>query len=102
MTDNRLKDFHDMFITPDELAERWRLTRGTLNNWRHQVQGPPYLKIRNQTIRYRVSDVLAYERDGMRGVSLERVVMAIESADCLTPILRKNLLKHIQRELKLK
>ena len=59
---------HDQGAEPDlltdaQLAQRWQLARGTLANQRSQGRGPAYLKICGR-VRYRLSDVEAYERAG--------------------------------------
>lgn len=33
------------FLTPKELATRWRLSEQTLANWRHGRKGPPFVRI---------------------------------------------------------
>lgn len=38
-------------LTPQQLADEWQLKRKTLDNWRSQKVGPPYLKI-NGVVRY--------------------------------------------------
>lgn len=38
-------------LTPEELAERWKMGRKTLANWRSARIGPPYIKV-NGSIRY--------------------------------------------------
>jgi hypothetical protein len=35
----------DAYLTPKELAHRWRLNHQTLANWRMAKAGPPYIKI---------------------------------------------------------
>jgi Helix-turn-helix domain len=42
------------------LAERWRLSTRTLEQWRWQGKGPKYLKIGGRVV-YRVEDVEAFE-----------------------------------------
>lgn len=48
-------------LTPAELAERWQCSSGHLANMRSAGVGPVYLKL-GSSIRYRVSDVQAYEQ----------------------------------------
>jgi hypothetical protein len=48
-------------LTPAELAERWQCSPGHLANMRSAGVGPVYLKL-GSSIRYRVSDVQAYEQ----------------------------------------
>lgn len=48
-----------------ELAERWRITTRTLDRWRVAETGPAWMRL-NGRIRYRVADVLAFERARLR------------------------------------
>lgn len=48
-----------------QLAERWHLSEGTLNQWRRYGKGPLYLKIGDKVL-YRLSDVEAYEAANVR------------------------------------
>ena len=50
----------DLF-TARELADRWNCSVGHLANLRSAGLGPAYLKI-GTAVRYRVSDLLAYEQ----------------------------------------
>jgi excisionase family DNA binding protein len=34
----------DSYLTPDEVAERMRITRGTLANWRSRGKGPKFIR----------------------------------------------------------
>jgi hypothetical protein len=54
---------HDL-LTDAQLAVRWQLSRGTLANQRSQGRGPAYLKLASR-IRYRLSDIEAYEQAGL-------------------------------------
>ena len=47
-------------ISQTELAQRWQLSESTLERWRAEGIGPPFLKLRGQ-VRYRDTDILAYE-----------------------------------------
>jgi Helix-turn-helix domain len=53
---------HDL-LTDAQLALRWQLSRGTLANQRSQGRGPAYLKLAGR-VRYRRSDIEAYEQAG--------------------------------------
>ena len=50
-------------LTDAQLAVRWQLSRGTLANQRSQGRGPAYLKLAGR-VRYRLSDIEAYEQAG--------------------------------------
>ena len=47
-----------------ELARRWKLSPRTLERFRYEKKGPPYVKIGGRVI-YRVSDIEAFEREGL-------------------------------------
>ena len=55
----------EKLLTPEELAERWKIAVGTLENWRDLGKGPLWLKIGGQA-RYRLADVLQYESEAER------------------------------------
>lgn len=44
-----------------QLARRWDTSQRTLQRWRSEGQGPPYIRI-GGSIRYLMADVLAYEQ----------------------------------------
>jgi hypothetical protein len=55
----------DQYITTAELAARWRMAIGSIRNMRTAGRGPKFVKIGHgwsAHVRYRLSDVLAYER----------------------------------------
>ena len=52
-------------MTQAELADRWRVTTRTLERWRVGGKGPAWLQL-NGSIRFRVEDVLAFERARLR------------------------------------
>ncbi len=47
-----------------ELARRWRLSPRTLERFRYERKGPPYIKIGGRVV-YRVADIETYERRGL-------------------------------------
>jgi hypothetical protein len=49
------------FLTPKELAQRWRLNHQTLANWRHKRQGPPFVRIGTRVL-YPMEGVQAFEK----------------------------------------
>jgi predicted DNA-binding transcriptional regulator AlpA len=54
-------------LTPEELAERERVSKATVRRWRAEGEGPPYERLTPQTIRYRLSEVERWERDRAQG-----------------------------------
>jgi hypothetical protein len=53
----------DRLLSPDDIAARWQIRLSSLANMRSRGRGPAFLKIGGR-IRYRWSDVAAYERAG--------------------------------------
>jgi len=56
----------DRPLTEIELAKRWGISPRTLQLWRRQGKGCPFITIGNHTIRYRMEDVLAYEQSNTK------------------------------------
>ncbi|MCB1489270.1 MAG: DNA-binding protein [Bauldia sp.] len=52
-------------LTESQLAERWQLSERTLIRWRVEAKGPAWLKL-NGRVRYRLEDVVAFERQRRR------------------------------------
>lgn len=55
----------DRYLSTAELAARWGVSTSTLRNWRQSGQGPAFFKpagARNSAVRYRLVDILAYEK----------------------------------------
>ena len=50
-----------VFLTMDEVAARWGISRRTLEGWRFRDIGPRARKLGN-LVRYHIEDVLAFER----------------------------------------
>lgn len=46
-------------VSPDDAAERLGVQRGTLDNWRWNGAGPPFIKVGGR-VRYRLSDLAAW------------------------------------------
>jgi hypothetical protein len=56
------------FLTTKELAERWAMAVGSLENWRQQARGPRYYKMGgspNSDVRYKIKDVEKFEKEHM-------------------------------------
>lgn len=47
-------------LTPSQAADWIGLKTDTLRDWRHTGQGPKWIKINRKTIRYRLSDLVAF------------------------------------------
>lgn len=55
----------EQFLSEVDLAARWAMSSKTLTRWRGKRRGPPFVKL-GKTIRYAMSDVLEFERHGLR------------------------------------
>lgn len=53
----------ERLLSPDDLSARWQMPRQSLANMRSRGRGPAFVKI-GRNVRYRRSDVAAYERAG--------------------------------------
>lgn len=53
------------FLSQQDLAIRWALHIQTLTKWRVLRRGPPFVKL-GKTVRYAMSDILEFERNGLR------------------------------------
>ena len=53
------------FLSEQDLATRWAMSSRTLTHWRCIRRGPPFVKL-GKTVRYAMSDVLEFERHGLR------------------------------------
>lgn len=61
--DRRAED--KRLLTTEDLAERWGMSAGTLENWRQDGRGPKFVKLGrggSGSVRYRMSDILSYEK----------------------------------------
>ncbi len=52
-----------VLLTPVQLAERWGMKPTGLALQRHRRQGPPFIRLSNGTVRYRLSDIVRFERE---------------------------------------
>lgn len=52
----------DDLMQPRQVAERYGITPETLSNWRAARKGPPFIRINQRRVVYRVADILEWER----------------------------------------
>ncbi|KRB08058.1 helix-turn-helix domain-containing protein [Lysobacter sp. Root690] len=52
-------------LSTEQLAARWGVTVDTIERWRSEGIGPRYIKV-TRAIRYRLSDVEAFEEVSVR------------------------------------
>lgn len=59
-----------VFLTTAALARRWRMSSRSLERWRRQQRGLPFIRLPGKIL-YRLNDVVTYEesrlRDGWSG-----------------------------------
>jgi hypothetical protein len=53
-------DLTESAFTETELALRWNVSAKTLQRWRCDGVGPPYIKL-SKAVRYPVDEIVAYE-----------------------------------------
>lgn len=88
-----------VLLTPGEVAKHLRLTVGHLGYMRRHGGGPRYVAV-GRHVRYRYSDVLAFEICRSAGpVSPDAVALAIASVPGLPPIARDTITAHVTRIL---
>lgn len=52
------------YLTPMEVATRFKLSENTLAGWRMKSRGPKYLKLEGKIL-YKLEDVEKYEADSL-------------------------------------
>jgi hypothetical protein len=57
----RQQEANARHLDQHDLAARWRMSVRTLERWRSQRQGPPFLKLGGRIV-YALSDVEAFEQ----------------------------------------
>ena len=60
-------------ISQNELAKRWQVSESTLERWRYEGIGPVFLKLRGK-VRYRDSDILAFEAQALQASTRQRSI----------------------------
>lgn len=59
-------------LTSQQLAERWGMSVGTLQNWRVKGKGPRHIKLgegRATKVLYRLDDIVEFENQSYREAS---------------------------------
>ena len=62
-----LETSRERFLTQQELADRWQFKTRTIEGWRRRGVGPVYVRIERR-VRYRLTDIKAYEDAGQVGL----------------------------------
>lgn len=58
--DHRIQPDADTCLSERDLAKRWHISQRTLQRWRAERCGPPFLTI-GGSIRYPLADILRFE-----------------------------------------
>ena len=93
-----------LMLTTEELARRWRLHPGSVSNMRRLGTGPAFVKLpsgeKRHTIRYRVSEIFAYELYGHGGgLTMDRVAAALATCPNLNLAARQKIEEHLRSVL---
>lgn len=62
----------DGMLTPEQLAKRWKMSPGTLKNWRAKKKGPPFVPLGDgprPRVLYKLVDVEAWEAELRKGAA---------------------------------
>lgn len=70
-----------LFISQNELAQRWKISETTLERWRAQRIGPSFLKLGGQ-VRYRLMDITAFEDQTLKVMSLQKPDVNSQNRRC--------------------
>ena len=69
MTDKDAKQteeqFHEQYLSEKHLAKKWGISFRTLQKWRWQSIGPPYIKIGGH-VRYSPENIKNFEEENLR------------------------------------
>lgn len=57
---------NEAYLTREEVAERLKLSVGTIANWASQGKGPKCIRLANGRVRYPSEDYFAWEQDQYR------------------------------------
>jgi Helix-turn-helix domain len=60
----------DVHLDENALAKRWSMSARTLQRWRQQKKGPPFLKLGGRVL-YPSLDIEAYERQHRHGADCQ-------------------------------
>lgn len=90
-----------VLVTAQEAAKHLRYHPHHLHNMRSSKAGPAWLKLgENGAVRYRLSELLAWEIAGHRGaLTLERVSLALATVPGMTVEMRQKIDAHLQAVL---
>ena len=92
------------YITPTELAERWRYTQDHLANLRRVAKGPRFLKlVETGGIRYSMADVIDAEIRSTKGrLTVDDLALAISACAAVPEEIRVAIIEHVRSVLKVR
>jgi hypothetical protein len=88
-----------VWMTPAEVADRHRKEETSLANERYRGEGLPFTKLPSGTVRYNLADVIAVEKNGMRGFSWSRLNDALALMPLLTNKQRVEIISHLKKHM---
>jgi predicted DNA-binding transcriptional regulator AlpA len=89
-----------LLLRTEEVAKHLRYGVQSLHNMRRARTGPAWVKLPGGAIRYRHSEILAYELYGHGGgLTLDRVAVALATCPDLKPAQREKIEAHLKRVL---
>jgi predicted DNA-binding transcriptional regulator AlpA len=62
-----MPDDGDRYIRPDDLAARLAISARQVRRWRQDGDGPPYIRLGHNTVRYRLGEVQRWEQSRREG-----------------------------------
>jgi hypothetical protein len=57
----------EIYLTSEQVAEHYRITPAALRNARYRGDGLPFIKTPTGGVRYRLSDILAWDANSIHG-----------------------------------
>jgi hypothetical protein len=70
----------NVFLNDGELEDRWRRKSGYVAELRAQGRGPAFVKLSPRVVRYRLSDVIAYEQRNTFASNAEAIAAGDDEA----------------------
>lgn len=88
-----------ILLRPGEVARHLRITLGHLGLMRRRGGGPRYVMV-GRHVRYRHSDVLAYELSRTAGpVTPDSLALAVSTVPGMSPMARDFVIEHLTKQL---
>lgn len=90
-----------VLLRANEVAKHYRYDLQHVHNMRARGKGPPWVKLGGEgAVRYRLSELLAWEIHGQRGAwTFDRVSLALATMPGMTPEMRRKIEAHLRTVL---